>query len=95
LPLSVPLKTTIGETVDRLHIAKGTTVAIAVTSVNRSTALWGEDAKEFKPERWLEDSGRAGAKDVQGYRNLLTFADGPRAYVHRSSLQAMVYLTLL
>jgi len=45
--------------------------------------IWGEDAKVFNPSRWLEDDhGNSGipakAKEVQGYRHLLTFGDGPR-----------------
>lgn len=47
--------------------------------MNRSTTLWGPDAKEFKPERWIGEQGiPAAAKDVQGHRHLLTFIDGPR-----------------
>jgi cytochrome P450 len=48
--------------------------------MNRATAIWGPDAKEFKPERWLDnESGlTARAKEIQGYHHLLTFIDGPR-----------------
>lgn len=48
--------------------------------MNRSTSFWGPDAKEFKPERWLDDESGVPekAKEVQGYHHLLTFVDGPR-----------------
>ncbi len=28
---------------------------IGVQAMNRAKELWGEDADEFKPERWLSD----------------------------------------
>lgn len=66
-----------------MAIAEGTAIIIPLASVNRSDVIWGEDAKVFKPERWLEDDrGQNGiptkAREVQGHRHLLTFADGPR-----------------
>ena len=80
IPLSNPVRTRSGKLVDHLSVAKGTYVSVSIPSMNRSTALWGPDAKEFKPERWIVDGGiPAGAKEVQGHRHLLTFNDGPRA----------------
>ncbi|KAI9572414.1 cytochrome P450 [Boletus coccyginus] len=83
IPLSEPIRTKSGEMVDSLTIAKGTRVVIPMESINRSAAIWGEDAKVFRPSRWLEGAhGENGipakAKEVQGHRHLLTFVDGPR-----------------
>ncbi|KAG8218113.1 cytochrome P450 [Butyriboletus roseoflavus] len=83
IPLSEPVRTKSGKLVDSLTIAKGTLIAISMESMNRSAALWGEDAKIFRPSRWLEDvHGRNGipakAREIQGHRHLLTFVDGPR-----------------
>ncbi|EGO04230.1 hypothetical protein SERLA73DRAFT_26379, partial [Serpula lacrymans var. lacrymans S7.3] len=79
IPLSVPVQTASGEVVDHLTIAKGTILTIPIRCVNRSVDFWGPDAKEFNPDRWLDDGGISGkAKDLQGHRHLLTFADGPR-----------------
>jgi len=83
IPLSEPVRTKSGELVDSLTVAKGTLVAISIESMNRSAAIWGEDAKVFRPSRWLEDAhGQSGipakAKEIQGHRHLLTFVDGPR-----------------
>ena len=53
--------------------------------MNRSTNIWGPDAKEFRPERWLEEGGIHGNADsIQGYHHLLTFSDGPRICLGRS-----------
>ncbi|KAG7441569.1 cytochrome P450 [Guyanagaster necrorhizus] len=77
LPLSTPVMTKSGETVNSLFIAKGTVITTPIGTLNRSEQFWGPDAKEFKPERWLEDSAPR-AKEIQGHRHLLTFIDGPR-----------------
>jgi len=38
---------------DGTWIARGSTVAYSAYSMGRSTRLWGQDAAQFKPERWL------------------------------------------
>ncbi|KAJ7701255.1 hypothetical protein B0H17DRAFT_924748, partial [Mycena rosella] len=43
--------------------------------------LWGPDAKEFKPERWLNEIT---VRKFQGHRHLLSFHDGPRICLGRS-----------
>jgi cytochrome P450 len=79
IPLSEPVCTESGEMTDSVSIAKGTLITIPGAAINRSLAIWGPDAKEFKPDRWLTEDGIGGkAKEVQGHRHLLTFVDGPR-----------------
>ena len=79
IPLSQPVHARSGKLVNHITVGKGMYLTVSVSSMNRSTALWGADAKEFRPERWMEDEGiSAGAKEVQRHRHLLTFIDGPR-----------------
>jgi len=79
IPLSEPVRTASGKMVDSISVAKGTFIRIPAGAINRSLAIWGPDAKEFKPDRWLAEEGITGkAKEVQGHRHLLTFIDGPR-----------------
>ncbi|KAG1882732.1 cytochrome P450 [Suillus subluteus] len=79
IPLSEPVRMESGEMTDSICIAKGTLITISGAAINRSSAIWGPDAKEFKPDRWLTEDGISGkAKEVQGHRHLLTFVDGPR-----------------
>ncbi|KAG1818513.1 cytochrome P450 [Suillus subaureus] len=79
IPLSEPVRTISGEMTDSISIGKGTLITISGAAINRSSAIWGPDAKEFKPDRWLTEDGISGkAKEVQGHRHLLTFVDGPR-----------------
>ncbi|KAG1729809.1 cytochrome P450 [Suillus lakei] len=79
IPLSEPVRTESGKTTDSISVAKGTLIMISGAAINRSSAIWGPDAKESKPDRWLAEDGISGkAKEVQGHRHLLTFVDGPR-----------------
>ena len=78
VPLSKPIETLSGEVTDRIFVAKGTAVVVPIHALNKSTKLWGEDAQSFIPERWFDEEGLAGAKDIQGYRHMLTFVDGTR-----------------
>ncbi|OAX33612.1 cytochrome P450 [Rhizopogon vinicolor AM-OR11-026] len=79
IPLSEPVCTASGKMTESISVAKGTFISIPIASINCSTAIWGPDAKQFKPDRWLTEEGISGkAKEVQGHRHLLTFIDGPR-----------------
>ncbi|KAG1855862.1 cytochrome P450 [Suillus tomentosus] len=79
IPLSEPVRTVSGNMTDSISITKGTLFTISMETINRSSAIWGPHAKEFKPDRWLTEEGISGkAKEVQGHRHLLTFVDGPR-----------------
>ncbi|KAI5117518.1 hypothetical protein M0805_009526 [Coniferiporia weirii] len=86
IPLSTPVTTASGETVDCITVAGGATLVVPILAINRSEVIWGLDAQEFKPERWLD--GEAGltpkAKELQGYHHLLTFIDGPRTCLGRA-----------
>ena len=55
LPLHWPIKCTDGKKeVKEIYLKKGTTVHINILGANLSKAIWGEDAEEWKPERWLK-----------------------------------------
>lgn len=43
-----------------LLLPAGTNVLASAYIVHRDPAIWGEDALEFRPERWLEDSFKPG-----------------------------------
>ena len=53
LPLSEPVRGLDGTMMSEVPIPKDTTVFVGVYSSNTRKALWGEDAYEWKPERWL------------------------------------------
>lgn len=61
------------------RVPKDTDIILCPWGMHRSTELWGSDAEEFNPDRWLKDpSGRGGARDPYC---LLTFGAGPRVCI--------------
>ena len=55
LPLSKPIKSNDGKTeINEIRIKKGADVVASILGSNRSKAVWGDDADEWKPERWLK-----------------------------------------
>ncbi|KIJ58837.1 hypothetical protein HYDPIDRAFT_33751 [Hydnomerulius pinastri MD-312] len=78
-PLHSPSSTATFSSPTHLPIPPSTVVTVPIAAINRSVSIWGSDAKEFKPARWIEEGGIPGkAKGIVGYKHLLTFADGPR-----------------
>ncbi len=59
------------------HIPKGTGITLPPWAVNASTELWGEDAAEFRPERWLNPEKSDGASNF----SFMTFLHGPRSCI--------------
>ncbi|GLB45497.1 putative cytochrome p450 [Lyophyllum shimeji] len=84
IPLTNPIYNADGQLVDSIFIAKGTKVRVPIMCFNTSETFWGENAKEFMPSRWLDEGvSKERAAEIQGYRHLLTFADGPRTCLGR------------
>ena len=55
-----PIKSADGKAdIREIPVKKGTEVVISIYNANRSKAVWGEDADEWKPERWLSSLPRA------------------------------------
>lgn len=53
LPLSEPIQGMDGTTMGEIPVPKDTVVLVGVRACNRNKAIWGEDALQWKPERWL------------------------------------------
>lgn len=53
LPLSAPITGVDGSTISEILVPKDTAIMVGIFSSNRNKAVWGEDAREWKPERWL------------------------------------------
>lgn len=54
MPLSAPMLLADGTATSSLFVPKGTMIIIAIHSSNSNKAVWGEDAEEWKPERWMD-----------------------------------------
>ncbi|KAF9527856.1 cytochrome P450 [Crepidotus variabilis] len=66
-------------------VPKGTILFVGIATANRLETIWGSDAKEWKPERWLSDTSPM-AQDpslkLPGiYHGMLSFFGGGRACV--------------
>ena len=57
VPLQFPIRGHIGAMTSKLPIAKGTYVYLGLAAANQSAKIWGPDATEYKPERWLDKQG--------------------------------------
>ncbi|KAJ3506994.1 hypothetical protein NLJ89_g6550 [Agrocybe chaxingu] len=54
LPLGSPVKGINGEQIHEILVPKDTPIIISIISSNQDPKLWGPDAYEWKPERWLK-----------------------------------------
>ncbi|KAL9070873.1 MAG: hypothetical protein Q9157_005666 [Trypethelium eluteriae] len=61
-------------------VPKGTEIVISMRAVNHSKALWGADATEFNPERWM-GPGRANSGGAENNFAYMTFLHGPRSCI--------------
>ncbi|KAK4508475.1 hypothetical protein PRZ48_002214 [Zasmidium cellare] len=77
----------------RQHVPAGTQIIICPWAINRNEALWGDDANEFKPERWIDidETGKQRANNT-GRTNsnyaFLTFLHGPRSCIGQGFVKA-------
>ena len=72
-------RSAVDTTICNQRVPKGTDIILCPWAMHRSTELWGPDAEEFNPDRWLSDpNGRGGARDPYC---LLTFGAGPRVCI--------------
>jgi cytochrome P450 len=88
----LPVRTAEGDIIYR-RIPQGTRVQLTPWAVNRSTRVWGKDAGEFVPERWLGEGNANTGGQASNY-SLITFLHGPRSCIGqgfaRSELKALV-----
>lgn len=66
-----------------VFVPKGTIVCYVVHAMQHRKELYGEDADEFRPERWLDEDGRKGLRAGWEY---LPFNGGPRICIGRKCL---------
>ncbi|KAK7044059.1 hypothetical protein VNI00_007774 [Paramarasmius palmivorus] len=83
LPLSQAVTGRDGSIISEIAIPKGTNVFVSFLNANRNPALWGEDAHEWKPERWLGSLPSALLEEnIPGvYSHLMTFSGGQRSCI--------------
>ncbi|XP_071689920.1 cytochrome P450 86A22-like [Rutidosis leptorrhynchoides] len=82
---------------DGTFVPAGSSITYSIYSIGRMKYIWGEDAMEFKPERWL--SNEEVKYDKKDQYKFVSFNAGPRiclgkdmAYLQMKSIAAAVLL---
>ncbi|KAM7223106.1 Cytochrome P450 monooxygenase sdnT [Rhypophila decipiens] len=77
-----------GLSVNGVYIPPGTTVGCNPVSLHRNTAIFGDNASNFKPERWLQDD-REARRAMERYN--LTWGGGGRTCPGRHLAEMVVW----
>ncbi|KAL5633807.1 hypothetical protein ACGC1H_005861 [Rhizoctonia solani] len=84
LPLDYPVDTPSGK-ITSLPINKGARIFMSNVYFNRNKAIWGEQAEEFMPERWIghkiDEVTQAGSRLPGVYSSMMTFGSGSYACI--------------
>jgi len=80
IPLAYPIVDKNGNTLDSIPVSAGQTIQISICSYQRMKEVWGEDADEWNPMRWM-DLDKAKMVNVGPYSNLASFSGGIRACI--------------
>ncbi|KAJ7166310.1 cytochrome P450 [Mycena crocata] len=96
IPLWKPLTGVDGTQVTTLNVPKGTHIIVVTLSAHRDPEIWGEDALEFKPQRWLsplpETVADAALPGV--YFQLLPFGGGYKSCIGFKYAELQMKVTL-
>ncbi|KAJ2912529.1 hypothetical protein MD484_g7882, partial [Candolleomyces efflorescens] len=99
LPFSKPIRGKDGSEMHEVLVPKGTTIFPSILSSNRNQDVWGSDADEWKPERWMDELPESVANaHIPGiYSHLMTFIGGSRACIgfKFSQLEMKIVLCVL
>ncbi|KAG0767835.1 hypothetical protein G6F29_004320 [Rhizopus arrhizus] len=79
---------------DGTHVKAGTYVGWLSYAQGRSKKIWGEDAKEFIPERWIDENGKLKREPAAKWT---AFHAGPRVCLGQNlaTLEALVCIIMI
>ncbi|USP79523.1 hypothetical protein yc1106_06797 [Curvularia clavata] len=87
-PVPLTLRETAHDTtIQSQFVPAGTTVVICPWAVNTSKHLWGPDAREFNPDRWMQP-GTANTGGAESNYATTTFLHGPRSCIGKDFAKA-------
>ncbi|EXL39413.1 hypothetical protein FOCG_17985 [Fusarium oxysporum f. sp. radicis-lycopersici 26381] len=70
-------------------IPEGTDIIVSIWYISRSPEIWGPDAAEFRPERWIRGDGKPNQNGgASSNYNFLTFLHGPRSCIGQGFAKA-------
>ncbi|KXX81914.1 Cytochrome P450 734A6 [Madurella mycetomatis] len=91
-PAPITLRSTVCDTSIQGHfVPKGTQIMIVPWAINKSKSMWGEDALQFNPDRWLPKSDgdkRAASGGATSNYAFMTFLHGPRSCIGQAFAKA-------
>ncbi|KAK2467620.1 hypothetical protein APHAL10511_000475 [Amanita phalloides] len=80
LPLAKPITDRRGNVLSSISVKRGQVVIIPISAIHKDKSIWGEDALDFRPERW--ECLPEGVKTIPGvWSHLLSFWGGPRSCI--------------
>ncbi|CCO32072.1 Cytochrome P450 704C1 [Rhizoctonia solani AG-1 IB] len=97
LTLHQPVKSSDGKTmITHIPVRKGTQIYVGLDAANRDKQIWGDDADEFKPSRWLGDlpTSVKDSKMPSAYSSIMTFWGGPKSCIGIKFAQLQMKLIL-
>lgn len=59
MPLSAPIRGVDGTLIEAIPVKKGMRIVTDIRGSNTNKEIWGPDAYEWKPERWMNPLPRA------------------------------------
>ncbi|CAE6344473.1 unnamed protein product [Rhizoctonia solani] len=77
LKFETPIRAQDGTSITEMPIKAGQVIHIPITSLNHAKSVWGEDADEFRPDRWLDPERLEHTNKSFGWNGMLVFSDGP------------------
>ncbi|KAI5899073.1 cytochrome P450 [Schizophyllum commune H4-8] len=78
VPLGEPIVDSRGQSIYEIPVLEGQRVLISIAAYNRNKAIFGPDADQYNPERWLKPGYVNRQASIGMYGNLLTFGGGHR-----------------
>ncbi|KAK0228911.1 cytochrome P450 [Armillaria fumosa] len=82
LPLSKPIRTLDGKLISSIPVGKGQIIHVSISGYNRLRDVWGDNAHDFIPERWIHPTNvdKDGSGSPFGiYSNLGNFVSGAQS----------------
>ncbi|KZS96623.1 cytochrome P450 [Sistotremastrum niveocremeum HHB9708] len=80
IPFGAPVTDRNGTEISEVRVQRGDGINIPIITLNRSTEFWGEDAMQFRPERWA-DLPEAVMNIPGVWGGLMTFLGGSRSCI--------------
>lgn len=67
IPLSRPYKDSNGQLCNHIQLKEGDIITVPIQAMNKSWEVWGDDAGEYVPERFMKRRrGRCGEDGING-----------------------------